>query len=250
MKILIFTDNHFAQYSSIVRGRGKKYSVRLHNQIDSLNWISDLAKQKACDLIVCAGDFFDKSELNAEELTALQEVKWSDIPYYFLVGNHEMGLNNLSFSSAHLLKMIPKAMVIDEPYIESGFGFRLLFLPYMLESNKLSIRDCFKQASFDMWETQEVKKNIIISHNDIAGIRYGQFESKSGYSIDEIESSCDLFINGHLHNQHQVTDKIINIGNLTGQNFSEDAEKYSHCAVILDTDTLKVDLINNPYAFL
>lgn len=36
-KFLIASDLHWSQYSSIVRKRGKKYSVRLHNLINSMN---------------------------------------------------------------------------------------------------------------------------------------------------------------------------------------------------------------------
>jgi DNA repair exonuclease SbcCD nuclease subunit len=249
MKILIFTDNHYSQYSSIVRSRGEKYSTRLHNQIKSLNWITELAEEQNCQAIVCNGDFFDKPELNAEELTALQDIKWSKtIPYYFIVGNHEMGLNDLSISSTHLFQMIPNAKIIDKPYYEAGFGYRLIYLPYILESNRKDLINYINEAIGDSWETQEVKKTIILSHNDISGIRYGQYMSQIGFNIKEIEDHCDLYINGHLHNQQQISKKILNLGNLTGQNFSEDADKHSHCAAVLDTDTLSLDLIDNPYA--
>ena len=36
-KFLIYADPHWSQYSSIVRKRGNKYSMRLHNLINSLN---------------------------------------------------------------------------------------------------------------------------------------------------------------------------------------------------------------------
>ena len=65
---------------------------------------------------------------------------------------------------------------------------------------------------------------------------------------DEIWCNCDLFINGHLHNGSKITNKIINVGNLTGQNFSEDAFKYDHCIFILDTTTLQIAVYENPYA--
>ena len=247
--VLVFTDNHYSQYGSIVRGRGPKWSTRIHNQVDSLNWVTELAEERKCKAIICNGDFFDKPELNAEELTALQDIKWSKtIPYYFIVGNHEMGLSDLSVSSAHLLKMIPNAKIIDKPYYESGFGYRFIFLPYILESNRKDLVYHINEAIGDSWETQEVKKTIIFSHNDISGIRYGKYLSQIGFNIEEIDSHCDLYINGHLHNQQQISKKIINLGNLTGQNFSEDAEKYSHCAAIINTNTLQVELINNPYA--
>jgi len=46
----------------------------------------------------------------------------------------------------------------------------------------------------------------------------GHFTSKDGFSIDEINDDCVLFINGHLHNASWVGRKykIYNAGNLTG----------------------------------
>ena len=92
------------------------------------------------------------------------------------------------------------------------------------------------------------KKRIIFSHNDIKGINYGKYISTSGFDIEDINKSCDLFINGHLHNGENVTDKIINIGNLSGQNFSEDGLKYKHNIMIIDTNSLEYQKIENPFA--
>ena len=52
-----------------------------------------------------------------------------------------------------------------------------------------------------------------------------------------------------MHNGSKVSEKVINLGNLTGQNFNEDAYSYSHNVMILDTDTLEYSLVENPYAF-
>ena len=247
MKVLVYTDNHFSTNSSIVRKEGGVTSLRLENQIKSLNWVEKLGKEKGCELVIHLGDFFDKPELTAKELTALKDIEWNDLPHYFLVGNHEMASADLKFNSLNALSKIGK--IVDTPQYESGFGYRFIFLPYILETDRKPLKQYIREAIGDSWETQEVKKTIIFSHNDIAGIRYGQWESKVGFSVEEIYNSCDLFINGHLHNQMQINEKMLNLGNLTGQNFSEDAFKYSHCAAILDTETLKVELINNPYAF-
>ena len=43
MKILCFTDNHFCERSSIVTKYGTKYSLRLENQLASINWVEQLA---------------------------------------------------------------------------------------------------------------------------------------------------------------------------------------------------------------
>lgn len=238
MKIGIIGDIHFCEYSSILRTRGEKYSTRLENCITSIDYAENLTGN--CDLVVYMGDFFDKSSLNASELTALSEIRWNGKHHMFLVGNHEMGINNLLYSSAHILDYVGYANIIDKPFECIYDDVNLCFLPYILEEDRReSIKDYFEEKN---------GKRIIFSHNDIAGIQLGQFISKAGFSIEDIEANCDLFINGHLHNGSKVTDKIINVGNLTGQNFSEDGFRYDHVVLILDTDTLRCEVYENPYA--
>lgn len=246
MKILLYTDNHFSSYSSILRTRSDRFSTRLENQIQSINWAESLVKEYGCEKVIHLGDFFDKPDLNSEELTALKYINWSNVEHYFIVGNHEMGNQDLTFNSMNALSKVGK--VINQPEVLNIYGCDIILLPYILGSEKLSITDIINNLYKDIPTTQEVKNRIILSHNDLSGIRYGQYESKIGFNIEDITNNCDLFINGHLHNQQQISEKILNLGNLTGQNFSEDAQKYSHCAAILDTDTLQINLINNPYA--
>lgn len=244
MKIAICGDVHWSRTSSIVKSNGEKYSTRLENLIKSVSWFEDLAwKEDHCQQIVYLGDFFDRSDLNAEEITALREVNWVDLPHYFLVGNHESNNSNLSFNSTNIFSFIPNVRVINDPkYGTYYFDREILFLPYILESDRKPLKEYI------------VNKNepapIIFSHNDIKGIRYGQVESKEGFNLKEIEETCPLFINGHIHNGSFLNKKrtIVNLGNLTGQNFSEDAFSYKHCVAMLNTNDLNLDFIENPYA--
>ena len=252
MKLLLYGDTHWSAYSSIVRSRGKKYSSRLENLIQSVNWAEKTAKENNCDAIVCLGDFFDKPELNSEELTALQEIEWSkDITHYFIVGNHESPLTTLDYNSTNVLRK-ENFIVVDKPQRLISYGIDILFVPYIVEENRKSISDYWRETNEpSTFVTQELKKLIILSHNDIKGIRYGAFESKEGFDLKDIEAHCDLFINGHLHNSSFLNNKetILNLGNLTGQNFGEDAFKYNHSACILDTNNLKLTFYENPIAF-
>lgn len=75
MKILLYTDVHVSEFSSIIRSMGEKYSTRLENLIASINWAEKIATENNCDEIICLGDFFDKPELNSSELTAMKEIK-------------------------------------------------------------------------------------------------------------------------------------------------------------------------------
>ena len=241
MKILLYTDNHYCATSSAIKSQGTKYSARLENQIKSINWVEQLAKDNNVDLIVCLGDFFDKPHLTDEELTALKEINWNNnILHYFIVGNHEAISSDLIFNTVKALEDKNRIIVNSPTSIELD-NVELDFLPYIIENNRKSLAEYFGP--------QGSKKRIILSHNDIKGIRYGAFESKEGFEISDIEANCDLFVNGHLHNGTWITKKIRNLGNLTGQDFKEDAFKYSHYASIIDLDTLQMTDFENPYAF-
>lgn len=242
MRYFIYADPHWSSYSSIVRSRGERYSTRIDNLIKTINWVELEAQKQNCDAIICLGDFFDKSELNSEEITALQEIRWANMRHYMLVGNHEMGRNDLEISSAHLFTLIPNVAVIDIPYMyNEQNNTSIMFLPYVLENNRKPLKEYFD-------DMEHCENKIIFSHNDISGIQMGNFVSTIGFSINEIEECCDLFINGHLHNGCDVGKKIINVGNITGQNFSEDAFRYEHRALVLDTDNKSLSSIVCPYA--
>ena len=208
-----------------------------------MNWIESEAQKQNCDHIVCLGDYFDKSELNSEEVTALQEINWSNLEHWFIVGNHEMGRSNLEHSSSHLFQLLPNANVIDYIFVSSEGDTSIVMLPYILENNRTSLKEYLEP-----YRNQLAENIIILSHNDIAGIQMGNFLSTTGFTIEEIEENCNLFINGHLHNESDIGTKIINLGNITGQNFSEDAFRYSHKAAILDTVEKSLIYIENPYA--
>ena len=237
MRCLIYADPHWSAYSSIVRSRGNKYSTRLENLIESINWVEEQASLNKCDSIICLGDFFDQASLNAEEMTALQDIKWANMKHYFIVGNHEMGRSNLEFSSTHLFNLCPNTEIIEDvKYIEN-----IVFIPYILEENRKSL---------DEYLPNGPRSNLVImSHNDIKDVRMGPYVSTTGFSQTEIMNNCKLFINGHLHNHMILNNKIVNLGNITGQNFSEDANRYKHQCLLYDTITDVFNLIENPYSF-
>ena len=241
MKILIYADNHFCEAYSIVQKYGLKYSKRIENQLQTMSWLKELAQSKNCEALVSLGDFFDKSELTDQEITASKDIDWSeDLPTYFLVGNHESSENELQFNSTKTLESETR-FIISEPQKAVVDNCELCFLPYITEAIRQPLSEYFGEKT--------TTYRVIFSHNDIKGIQMGPVISKLGFDIPEIEANCDLFLNGHLHNGVAITDKIINLGNITGKDFGEDSFKYTHNALILDTDTLQLEFIENPYAF-
>lgn len=246
MKLMIYADPHWSVTSSIVRSRGEKYSTRLEYLIKSIQWVEDIAYHRGCDAVVCLGDFFDTSQLNSEEITALGEIGWSTCPHYFITGNHEMGRNDLEFSSSRMFELMPNSSVIKEVCAipTSQRDTKIVCLPYILEKDRKPLKSYLSNVK----GIDECENVIILSHNDIKDIQMGMFKSTTGFTLEEIKDNCNLFINGHLHNGCEVAPGVINLGNLAGQNFSEDATKYSHCAMILDTAEHSVQYVENPVA--
>lgn len=242
-KYLIYTDVHFCQYSSIVRKQGKKYSVRLHNLIDSISWAEHLAEEENCDEVLTLGDFFDRTDLNAQEITALQDVYFCKKPHIFLTGNHEANSSSLEYSTAQVFQSIDAEVITDIKRVEVNDKVDLYFIPYLTNDIRLPL---------DKYLVDNGKKKVVLSHNDLAGIQYGKFKSTGGFDVNEVLNNCTLFINGHLHNGYVINDRIILVGNLTGLNFNEDATKYEHYAYIMTIDddgSITLEPRINPYAF-
>ena len=236
MKVLIYSDIHISQDSSIVKGFGKNYSTRLEYIIKSINWAENLAINHKCDLIFNLGDTFNKPIVNAMEATAVQDIKWADLPHYILVGNHDSDVVSLEYSSVSILKKLGFHIIKEVTHLYDNEDV-FTFIPYILEDNRKPLTEYLVG-----------KNDIVLSHNDIAGFRFGNFVSKEGFKVDDIEKCCKLFLNGHLHNSSFLSDKILNVGNLCGQNFTEDSLKYSHGCWILDTKTNSLEFYENPYS--
>ena len=242
MKILLFTDLHMCPRASIISKWGDVYPSRLENCIRSVNWLERFAEENKCDYIVNLGDFFDKPDLNSETITACNDIQWSDIMHYSLVGNHDASTSSLTFNSVNSFKK-DRHNIISEPMMLPLDDCIICFLPYIVECDRKPLNEYFPiLKDYD-------KPVVILSHNDVSGIQLGPVVSRTGFAVEEIEQNCQLFVNGHLHNGQSITPKVINLGNLTGKDFGEDASKHSHNIAILDTKTLGLTFVENPYAY-
>lgn len=251
MKILLYTDNHFCATSSIMRDKGEKYSLRLENQLKSINWLEQLSIEHKCTLEIHCGDFFEKETLSSEEISALKDINWNYNKKEFIVGNHEIGSGNLEFNSVYALNQIGD--VIIKPTLIVDKYCNIIMIPYIVESNRKSLKEYIDEAFENTNEIYNKDLPIIIfTHNLIDGLNYGGFKSNEGFSLTEIQDNCRMFFDGHLHNKYCLNypNCLIQIlGDFSGLNFSGDASKYPHCAYILDTETLAIETFENPYAF-
>lgn len=242
MKIGIVGDVHLSQYSSIIRSNGQKYSKRIENIIKSINWAEEEFKNKGCDIVVYLGDTFDTPTLNQDEITSCKDIVWYDAPHYFLVGNHESNIASLKCSSTKVLEQDRHTIIDTSTSIDIG-NAELVFIPYLANGIRKPLQEYLTPL-------KEGYKRIVFSHNDIKGIQYGKFESQDGFELDDITNNSDLYLNGHLHNGAWIVpNKVRNLGILSGKDFNEDANVYKHNIMILDTQTLDYEDVENPHAF-
>jgi hypothetical protein len=241
MKILLFTDLHMCQQASIINKWGTKYTKRLENCINTVNWLERKAEELNCNYIISLGDFFDKPDLSSEVITACNEIQWSLLMHYHIVGNHDASNSSLIFNSVNCLSN-DNHRVITEPEVLALDDCDICLLPYVTECDRKPLEEYFNKRL-------DGRPRVILSHNDISGIQLGPVVSKTGFSVEEIEANSDIFINGHLHNGQAITPKVINLGNCTGKDFGENALLYRHNIAILDTSTMSVEYIENPHAY-
>lgn len=246
MRILMFTDLHMCPQASIINKWGSKYPRRLENCIETVNWLERKAEELGCEYIINLGDFFDKPDLTSETITAIQEIQWSNIMHYHLVGNHDASNSSLIFNSVNALTA-GNHSIITNPNMLFLDDCDILFLPYVVECDRKPLEQYLLDKNGKYIDTG--KPRVILSHNDIKGLQLGPIVSKTGFSIEEIEANCTWFFNGHLHSSQTITPKIVNLGCTTGKDFGTDALMHSHRIAILDTSTMSVEYIENPHAF-
>lgn len=226
MKLGLYADPHFSQSSSIIVGRKGEFTGRLDNLIKSFTWMNQFFKYQGVDEVVCLGDLTDKPVLTAEEITAMSKCGINE--HYLLVGNHCRSDKDGKINSLSIYKHV----VSDPGFVFDG----VYFLPY----------------NHDLIDLSGItpRPRVILSHNDLRGYDLGGHILKDGYEIENIVNNCDLFINGHLHNGGWVVkDRIVNLGNLSGVNFSSCGGQWEPSVAILDTETLEFTLYENPEAY-
>lgn len=237
MLIGVYADAHFSLNSSVVLGSKNSLSGRLTYLIESFKWMYELFSKQKVEKIIDLGDLADSYNLRAEEITAISQALSynTDIPEIHILGNHERLSKSGEINSVEFLENIPNHRLIKNVTQEKIGDLDVTYIPYGI----------YEDGCFDDLE----KTSVAFSHIDIFGADTGGWSLKSGLSPKYITKRFNLTINGHIHNGSWVVDKkIINIGSLSGQNFSSKVLNWKPSVAILDTETLKIKLYENPYA--
>lgn len=222
----------------------------LEIQIDLLNQIIDYLVDNDIDVLIMAGDIYDRSVPSNEAIEALNDFLSSLILKHhkkvlMIAGNHDSA-TRLSFASGLLKQegLYIEAFVQDEmkPVVIDGVNFYLLpffkpsYLRYLYNDESIiTYQDAFaaymKRQKINLDET-----NILITHQFIAGNKEViKSESEAILSVGGSEiidvslvKQFDYVALGHIHAPQQISrDTIRYSGSLMRYSFDEVKQKKS-----------------------
>lgn len=234
----------------------ERFSTRLVHLIETFKWIEEYVKQKKVpDQVVQLGDIVSKANLTAEELRMIEEIAPITQKWKAIRGNHGLAANEhdsdcaVKFSRLYRKPLWQRIRVPLCDYNFIGGCYNLVYLPYVLERDRKPLKEYLQGMNRSL-------PTVILSHNDIKGMKYGGITEKKGWSIEELEEWGDYIINAHIHNTQWVTDKILITGNVDGENLNEDYRAYPHGIwdlnemAVLQRKPLKecIKFVQNPYA--
>jgi DNA repair exonuclease SbcCD nuclease subunit len=155
-----------------------------------LSWLNKVVTEVKPDVVVNLGDTFDthsviRSEVLCEFMNHVNHVINLNIPYVYLLGNHDC--YKPSDPKYHAMKpfkdKIPNLYVVDDT--QELFG--MTFVPY--------------QHNPDNFPRQTLP--ICVAHQTMLGADYGAIRANDGVLPSSIKG-CDILISGHIHTKQRV----------------------------------------------
>lgn len=240
----------FLHISDIHLGKLLFQQNLLEIQIDLLNQIIDYLVDNDIDVLIMAGDIYDRSVPSNEAIEALNDFLSSLILKHhkkvlMIAGNHDSA-TRLSFASGLLKQegLYIEAFVQDEmkPVVIDGVNFYLLpfFKPSHLrylynDESIITYQDAFA-AYMKRQKINPDKTNVLITHQFIAGNKEViKSESEAILSVGGSEiidvslvKQFDYVALGHIHAPQQISrDTIRYSGSLMRYSFDEVKQKKS-----------------------
>ena len=194
-----------------------------------LTWLNKLIDEQKPDLVVNLGDTFDthavlRSEVLNEFMKHVYHVLGKDIPYVYLVGNHDMYKPNDPKYHA----MLPFKGKIKNFYVVDEICelFDMTFVPYQ-----------YNGANFP-------KKTlpVVVAHQTFIGADYGPIRATEGVDATSIEG-CEIIVSGHIHTR-AVLGSVLYVGSPFSQSAS-DVDQIKGITVF-DTSTFNQHFFQTP----
>jgi DNA repair exonuclease SbcCD nuclease subunit len=194
-----------------------------------LTWLDNLIEKEKPDLVVNLGDTWDthsviRSEVACEFMKHVYKTLDQNIPYVYLLGNHDF--YKPSDSKYHAMLpykgKIPNLHIIDTPQDL----FDMTFVPYQYYGSN------FPKKTLP----------IVVAHQTFLGADYGPIRATEGVDATSIEG-CDIIISGHIHTK-SVLGPVIYVGSPFSQS-AADVDQIKGIT-IFDTSTYAETFIRTP----
>ena len=240
MKIGIYADAHFSLNSSIILGQTNSLEGRLNHLIDSFEWMYGLFRDNGVETIIDLGDLTDSYVIRAEEITAVSKALSfnTTIPEFHILGNHERLDYKGEISSISFVDSIDNQYVVTD-------------LTHMTLDDKSVTLLPYSNGYTDEYIESLEDTDYLFTHLDILGSDTGDWSLTDGIKPTILANKFGLTVNGHIHNGSWVIpNKVLNLGSISGQNFSSRQISWNPSVMILDTDTNDYKLYENPYALI
>jgi len=210
MDAIIFSDMHFYNNpSKSYMTETGEYSWLL-NQLITCDGIFSKAKEMGVTTVIHNGDLFhEKTRINI----ALYNTVWQffknkakeGFQIILNTGNHDL----LTYNDSALKPFSEMCEVITEPTLMNFGDTNFRFVPYGQEADALELPK--GKGMF----------NVLFTHTDIAGLKYGPTDYESGAPLKyQLLSDWDIVFNGHIHKPQELKN-IVSIGSPMVQDWGE-----------------------------
>mgnify|MGYP001329868256 CR=1 FL=1 len=240
MKIMHLSDLHLGR-------RIKEFSM-LEDQSFILREISDIADREEPDVIVIAGDVYDKAVPSAEAVQLFDHflVENAEKSRKFLIisGNHDsperiafggrlMETSGVFFSPVYDGEVTPVSL--EDAYGSVNFYMLPFIKPvhvrrYFPEEETDSYTDAVRTAIRHM-EIDPAARNVLITHQFVTGAQRSESEELSVGGADNVDVSVfrpfDYTALGHIHGPQNITDTVRYCGTPLKYSFSEAGQQKS-----------------------
>lgn len=237
--IIVFSDFHMGVYHDFARPDEKYINDRFRTQIETLQKVFDIARDKEAILLFAGDLFHNRSRLEDIVFNSVFDTfaKNHDIKTYLLKGNHDA--KNNTTESPHWLepfKHLDHVTVMDEAkrYLNADKGVNFYALPYTDDVDYL--KNKVKEFTENVQEenTQSLH-SILVAHIGVDGSEVGRYNHRleGAFSLSDLRPDVfDYIPLGHYHKRQFLgnTNNTFYVGNTIQTNFSDEGqEKGVYC---------------------
>ena len=180
--------------------------TRFEQATKFLTWLNTTISIIKPDLVVNLGDTFDthavlRSEIITEFMKHVRCTLQLNIPYVYLVGNHDMYKPN----DAKYHALLPFKGAMDNFFVVDSTTdlFDMTFVPYQ-----------HAQSNFPSKTIP-----ICVAHQTFKGADYGDITTQDGVDADSV--AADIIISGHIHKRQSLGPKVVYPGSPFSQSVND-----------------------------